>query len=166
MPESSSYGAALRRFALYFGLWLVLTAAAPAAWLPGALTCAAATALSLRLLPATGYRWRVMGVLAFIPGFLRASLVGGLDVAARALHPRMPLAPAWLVHRTALPAGPARVLLGSALTLTPGTLVAGGDDDTLYVHCLDAAWPVSERARNEERRVAACAGRDPSPGGD
>lgn len=158
MSVYASYGAAIRRFGLYFGVWLVLSAGAPAAWLPGVLACAAATALSLRLLPPVGRGLRPAAVAAFVPGFLRASLLGGLDVAARALHPRMPLNPAWLRHPTRLPAGPARVSLGNALTLTPGTLVAGGDDDSLYVHCLDAAWPIGERAHAEERRVAACAG--------
>lgn len=163
MSVLASHGAALRRFALFSGVWLVLTSASPAAWLPGALASAAACAMSLRLLPPAGRGPRIGALLVFVPAFLRASLLGGMDVAARALHPRLPLNPTWLEHRTRLPAGPARVWLGNALTLTPGTLVAGGSDDALLVHCLDAAWPIAQRARAEERRVAACAGVDLPP---
>lgn len=148
----------LKRFALLAGLWLVLTANDPAAWPLGAATAAAGTALSLRLLPATGRGVRLVATLGLAPGFVAGSLRGGIDVAWRAFHPRLPLKPGWLRYPVRLPSGPPRAALGGELSLMPGTLAAGDDGPSLLVHCLDRDRPVAEEVAAEERRMAAAIG--------
>jgi multicomponent Na+:H+ antiporter subunit E len=146
---------ALRRFLALAGLWLVLTAGAPGAWAMGAVAAAAAAWLSLRLLPPGAPRPGGLGLLGLLPGFLRGSLLGGIDVALRAFRPSLPLRPGWLRHETRLPPGLPRVALGCELSLMPGTLAAGAEGGALWVHCLDTAGPVAEALAAEERRIAA-----------
>ncbi len=143
-----------RRLALFAALWLVLTGAAVDGLAFGLPAAVAATWLSLRLLPPGARTVSVTALLRLVPGFLDRSVRGGVDVAWRALHPRLPIRPAWLVHRTTLPEGGARVALGSVVSLLPGTLVAGSYGDRLYVHCLDAGPAVAREVAAEERRIA------------
>lgn len=149
----------LKRFILLFGLWLVLTGNDPSAWLVGALVAAAAAFLSLRLLPPEGGREvRLATTLRLVPGFAWASLLGGIDVAWRAFHPRLPLKPNWIAYPTRLPPGATRVSLGNQLSLMPGTLAAGGRGESLYIHCLDSDQPVAAQIAAEEQRIAESIG--------
>jgi multicomponent Na+:H+ antiporter subunit E len=148
--------AALRRFAMYFALWLVI------AWqdslVVGMLAASLATYISFRILPAGRHAVRPLSVLRLAPGFLWASFLGGLDVIWRAFHPRLPLNPGWIVYRSRLPSSAARVALGSDLSLMPGTLAAGGHERSLYVHCLDCTQAVERQIAREERRVGESIG--------
>ncbi|NJL50232.1 MAG: Na+/H+ antiporter subunit E [Blastochloris sp.] len=83
----------LKRFVLFLGLWVVISLNDPSAYAVGVLAAAAAAAVSLRLLPPKGRRVRLVAALRLAPGFAWRSLLGGLDVAWRAFHPRMPLSP-------------------------------------------------------------------------
>jgi multicomponent Na+:H+ antiporter subunit E len=96
---------------------------------------------------------QLLGLLALLPGFFGRALAGGVDVARRAFHPRMPLQPGWITYRARLPAGAPRVLLGADISLLPGTLVAGERDDQLLVHCLDTRLPVARQVAEEEARL-------------
>jgi multicomponent Na+:H+ antiporter subunit E len=144
---------AAKRLVLFAALWLVLSGAALDGLAFGLPTAIAATWLSLRLLPPARRGVSLLSLLPLVPGFLDRSVRGGFDVAWRALHPRLPIRPAWYVHRTSLPEGGARVALGSIVSLLPGTLVAGSFGDRLYVHCLYADRTVIEAIEAEERRL-------------
>lgn len=115
---------------------------------------AAATAASLRLVPPGSWRWRPTGLLRFVPFFLRQSILGGVDVARRALDPRLPIAPGFLSYRFRLPPGPARVFFANTLSLLPGTLSTQLGADALRVHVLDLHRPVRRNAAELEARVA------------
>lgn len=149
---------ATKRFAIFAVLWLVLTGAARDGLAFGLPTVLAATWLSLRLLPPGDRGVSLLALLPLLPGFLARTVLGGVDVAWRALDPRLPICPAWYVHRTRLPAGGARVALGSVVSLLPGTLVAGSFGDRLFVHCLNADPSIVASVRAEERRLARAAG--------
>lgn len=146
---------ALKRLALFAAFWLVLTGGDPSGWAIGAITAGLACAMSLRLLPPGPSSVSILRAVGLLPGFLFRSVVGGVDVGWRAVHPRMPLDPGWLSYPLQLRAGPARVALGCEVSLMPGTLIAGSDDSRLYVHCLDRKWPVEKMVRSEERRIGA-----------
>ena len=148
----------LYRGGLFLILWLVLAGADPVGLAFGAVAVTLATALSLRLLPPAPGRspWRA---LALLPRFLRRSLIGGVDVARRALDPRLPLAPAWQTVPCHLPAG-GRFLIGSEFSLMPGTLVAGCRDGCYLVHLLDERQPVIEALADEEARLDRALGAD------
>ncbi len=146
----------LKRWLLLYLLWLVISAADARALIAGMVVAGAGAWLSIRLLPSGESRLRLWPVIRLMPAFAWRSLLGGMDVAWRALHPRMPLVPGWMVYRTRLPRGAARVTLGNEISLTPGTLAAGGHEEDLYVHYLDSEQPVATMIAREEHRVAAC----------
>ena len=148
---SRDHGLRAKRFALLFGLWLVLTGARPDGLAFGLAAAAGATALVDRLAPPD--RFRLLRLIALAPGFFRRSLAGGFDVAWRAFHPRLPIRPGWITYRSRLPAGAARVLLSGEVTMMPGSLIAGSEADHLLIHCLDTTMPVAATIREEERRL-------------
>jgi multicomponent Na+:H+ antiporter subunit E len=145
---------ATKRFLLFAGLWLVLTGAALDGLGFGLAAALAATWLSLVLMPPASREVSLLSLLPLVPGFVDRSIRGGFDVAWRALHPRLPIHPAWYVHETGLPPGGARVALGSIVSLLPGTLVAGSFGNRLYVHCLNADAGIKRAVAAEERRIA------------
>lgn len=117
----------------------------------GVLVVPAACCLSLRLLPAID-PLRLFALLAMAPGFVWRSLLGALDVARRALDPRLPLDPGWVEMTVELPDG-GRVALGGELSLMPGTLAAGIDGDRLLVHVLDRKQDLENVVRIEALRL-------------
>jgi multicomponent Na+:H+ antiporter subunit E len=151
--------ALLERLALFAGVWIVLTGGAGKPFL-ALVAIGAAALVSLRMLPPGGRRIAPVAMGRFLAGFLARSVAGGVDVAWRALHPRMPLAPGWRVLPTGLPEGGARVAFETELSLLPGTLSAGSHGDAILVHCLDVRGDVPGAARAEEARLAAALGAD------
>ena len=145
---------AAKRFLLFAALWLVLTGAALDGLGFGLAAALAATWLSLVLMPPASREVSLLSLLPLVPGFVGRSISGGFDVAWRALHPSLPIRPAWYVHQTRLPPGGARVALGSIVSLLPGTLVAGSFGNRLYVHCLNADAGIKRAVAAEERRIA------------
>lgn len=144
-----------KRLVLFALIWLVLTRADVSGFAFGIVVAAGSTWVSLILLPPGSHRVSIAGMIRLAPGFLRSSLLGGIDVARRALHPRMPLDAGWIAYRTKLPRGLPRVSFGSKTSLLPGSLVAGGRGDVLYVHCLDRGQDVERSLRDEEERIAS-----------
>ena len=138
-----------RRLVVFSLVWLILAGGEA---LPlGAVVVPAACWLSFRLLPRTG-SLRPAHLVATALGFVWRSLLGGLDVARRALDPRLPLDPGWVDVEVDLPDG-GKVALGGELSLMPGTLVAGSDGRRLLVHVLDRGQDVARSVRVEEARL-------------
>lgn len=96
--------------------------------------------------------WRE--VIRFIPSFLRRSLSGGVDVARRALHPRLPLNPELVEYPLRLPQGLPRVVMADLVNLLPGTLTVELTADELQVHVIDRQVPVLDELKAVERAVA------------
>ena len=120
-----------------WGLWLLL--AGGAAWLTGLVIALAGAAGTLWLLPRPGgaaARLRLAGLLRFLPYFIAESLLGGLDVAYRALHPAQPISPRFVTFELALRTPAARTLFLLILSLLPGTLAARLEGDQVRVHIL------------------------------
>jgi multicomponent Na+:H+ antiporter subunit E len=141
---------------MLFGvIWLVLTSGDPSSWIAGGITAAIASFLSLRLLPASNRRVKWVAAVLFLPGFIQRSIAGGLDVASRAVKPRMPVDPGWFRYRTELPVGTPQVIFGNVISLLPGTLAAGSIGNDVLVHCLDRTQPVAAQLAREERGIAA-----------
>jgi multicomponent Na+:H+ antiporter subunit E len=144
-----------RRLAFFGVLWLILTGGE--AMLLSVAVVPTASWLSVRLLPA-GRPMRFFALLAMAPGFLGRSLLGGIDVARRALDPRLPLDPGWVEVAVDLPDG-GKVALGGELSLMPGTLAAGSDRGRLLVHVLDRKQDVEGAVRTEEAGLSRAAPR-------
>jgi len=139
----------------FFVLWMVVAGGDLADLAVGAVAALAATWASLRLLPPGGSRVRPAALARLALGFLRQSVVAGVDVARRALDPRLPLHPGFVVYRVGLPPGPARNMFTALMSLLPGTVPAGSDEKGgLLVHCLDAEQPVAAQLAAEEEAFA------------
>jgi len=142
----------LRRLAALSVIWLVLVNGAASSWwigVPAVLLAAVATLPKQSSVPVV---WRE--VLRFIPFFLARSLSGGIDVAARALHRRLPLDPALIEYPMRLPSGLPRVVMANMVNLLPGTLTADLETNALQVHVIDRQAPFLEELGALEDAVA------------
>ena len=143
------------RALLYFAAWIVVDQSAkPANLVVGVLASAAATWASLKLLPPASGRVRLGVLLLLLPRFLWQSLVAGIDVARRALAPRLRLQPGFVDFPAGLPRGPARNAFELIASLMPGSVPCGETEDTIKFHCLDTRQPVVEQLAAEERAYA------------
>lgn len=148
----------LERLAVFAVLWWVLSEAQPASWPVGVLFVAAAAVVSVRLTPSHQWRIRPLGLIRFVGFFAYHSVIGGVDVALRALRPSMPIAPGFVRVDLRLPTETSRVLLADTVSLLPGTLSAGLVEGGLVLHVLDCTLPVSQEVRRVEERIADALG--------
>ncbi|MGY6552522.1 MAG: Na+/H+ antiporter subunit E [Erythrobacter sp.] len=142
--------ALLHRSVLLGAIWLALVAGDTQGILVGLVIVPLAIWLSLALVPARNPLdlWRLA---LHLPRFVAGSVAGGVDVARRAFAPAMPLSPDWVRVKVALPDG-ARAALGAEISLMPGTLAAGADEDGLLVHLLTSD---DDRAASEIAAIEA-----------
>jgi multicomponent Na+:H+ antiporter subunit E len=142
------------RMLVLAALWWVLLSGDGASWLVGGPVVIVAALVSCRLAPELRWRFSPTGAMRFAGFFLWRSLCGGVDVARRAFHPRLPLRPRFLTYPFRLPPGGARVFMANVISLQPGTLTAELGPNELTVHVLDADAPVVADLQTLEKRVA------------
>ncbi len=152
--------AAVWRAVTFLVLWLILVGGRDPADRPaGIIAIVAATWASLRLLPPRGARLAPVALARLAFRFFRQSIVAGIDVAWRALDPRLPLRPGFVAYRARLPAGPALNAFCALTSLAPGTLPAGPDDSgAIVIHCLDVEQPIATLLAEDERLLAQAIG--------
>jgi multicomponent Na+:H+ antiporter subunit E len=142
---------AVARAVGFFVLWMMLTRSNPADFGAGAVAASAATWASLRLLPPGASRLRPAELARLALRFLRQSVVAGVDVAWRALDPRLPSHSGFVVYPVGLPPGLARNMFTTLMSLLPGTVPTGSDGKGgLLIHCLDVEQPVAAQLAAEE----------------
>ena len=76
------------------------------------------------------------------------------SVARIVLSPSLPIQPELVEFKTSEQSAMGRVIIGNAITLSPGTVTINVDDDRLLVHCLTTDSADSIRSREAERRTA------------
>jgi multicomponent Na+:H+ antiporter subunit E len=150
----------LLRLPLFALLWWILIEGKLAGWWYGIPVILSAVLVSLLLLPASRRRWPLSGTVRFVGFFLWESLRGGIDVALRALNPRLPLNPDLIDYSLRLPEGNARIVLMNTISLLPGTLSANLHDDCLQVHTLDDDPQTMQSLEHVETMVAQLFGID------
>jgi multicomponent Na+:H+ antiporter subunit E len=144
-------GSAISRGVGFFCFWLALTGADAEDLAVGLVAAVVATWASLRLMPAQHWNLRPIKLAGFFLHFLRQSIAAGIDVALRALDPRLRLRPGFVVYQAHLPPGPAHNAFCAIMSLLPGTLPCGpAEGNGLTVHCLDVTQPVVEQLAAEE----------------
>ena len=87
----------LVRSASFLALWVILAGGGIADLLVGMVAAVIATEASLRLLPPGRWSLHPIALAQLVLGFLGQSVSAGIDVAWRALHPRMPLRPGFVI---------------------------------------------------------------------
>ncbi|MBX3734510.1 MAG: Na+/H+ antiporter subunit E [Verrucomicrobiae bacterium] len=154
----------MSRMLAFFAFWLVLAGIPADAGagsdvlrklapdgIIGGLAAAAATWVSLRLLSPESFGVRLSGLPRLALHFIRHSVVAGVDVALRAMSPRLPLNPGFVEYRVGIPAGPGRDVFTALTSLLPGTLPVGtGADGVIRYHCLDVGQPVARQLAADE----------------
>lgn len=150
-----SLAPALSRALMFIVLWTSLSGGVMDGWAYGAAATLLAAWLSLRLYPPGQPRVRAWRAAVFAPMLLARGFLGGLDVARRALDPRLPIRPGWMVLRLRHGCVPANVLLGGVISILPGSLAAGPQDGAMNVHLLNlyAESAASDSLAREEKRV-------------
>lgn len=141
-------------------IWAVLLGDQPESWVLGVPAILGGVALAASVpaaRPVSGPHLRLSprGSLRFAGWFARQSVLGAIDVAWRACQPRLPIAPGFRTHVTALPAGAPRTLFANCITLLPGTLTADIDGARLTIHMLDRTQDLTADLGALEARVAA-----------
>lgn len=150
---------ALVRVAGFLAVWIIVAGTKPADLFVGLLAAVIVAWVSLRLLPPATIRLRPAALAKLLLRFLYQSIVAGVDVAWRALDPRLPLRPGYVVYRPRLPPGTMRNTFCTMTSLLPGTLPCGLDDGGgLIVHCLDETQPVTEQLAAEEALLTSALG--------
>ena len=126
------------RTAALFVLWLLLSESYNLLHMAIGLAAAFGVALlNTDRLPPAAYRIYWLRLLAYLPWLLGRIFLSGLHLSVLILHPRLPIAPRIIRHRTELANENAIVLLGNSITLTPGTLTVEANADELLVHAMD-----------------------------
>jgi multicomponent Na+:H+ antiporter subunit E len=131
--------------------WYAL--AGGASWLFGAFAAFLVALFGRWLAPITFSRVSLSGLARFVFYFLHRSLLGGVDVAWRALHPAMPLDVRETFHVLRFESSQARTLFVATLSLLPGTLSCDIVDERLRVHSI--AGDPSREVELLEARVDA-----------
>lgn len=101
---------------------------------------------------------RPWGAVRFVGHFLWNSLISGMEVARRALGPRLSLSPGLVRYDCSLPDEASRVFFANAVSLLPGTLTCRIEGQSLTLHVLDQVMYAPEELADLERRVAALFG--------
>jgi multicomponent Na+:H+ antiporter subunit E len=154
-PKSPRASAAwVRRFVFLVGLWWLLVEGKTDGWW-FALGVAGLSIASLRLMPEPALREQVrfFPLMALVPRFIAHSLIGGIDVAWRALVPGLPIDPDVVTYRYRVQSDRARAMLAQLVSLMPGTLTCRVYDEAAVIHLLtgDPAQVLHETAALELR---------------
>jgi multicomponent Na+:H+ antiporter subunit E len=152
---------AAARAAFVLAFWLMISGWAPADLPVGLAAVIGATWVSLRFLPPLASRYGLAAIASLAASFLRQSVVSGMDVARRALSPKLRLQPGLVACPLRLPAGNKRSAFCALSSLMPGTLPTGTDEHgALLVHCLDMSQPVAANLAAEEQLFMRAFGGD------
>ena len=153
------------RAAGFLGFWLILTGLSLADLAVGILAALVAMRASLVLLPPGQWRPQPLLLLHMALRFLNQSVMAGIDVAWRALDPRLTLEPGFVVFQPRSPPGPARNAFCAITSLLPGTLPCEEDaNGDLVIHCLVVSPDVAPQLAAEEALFLRAVGGRPDHG--
>jgi multicomponent Na+:H+ antiporter subunit E len=152
--------AAVFRTTFFFAFWLILYGMKSPDFVIGVSAAIAATWASLLLLSPGQWHLDPVALSKLFLRFAIQSIVAGIDVARRALDPRMPLRPGFVNYPVRFPPGPTRNTFATLTSLLPGTVPAGYQNGQIVYHCLDINQPVVSQLAAEEAALARALGND------
>ncbi|MGB3222570.1 MAG: Na+/H+ antiporter subunit E [Desulforhopalus sp.] len=94
------------------------------------------------------------GLLGFIGFFLIETFLAGLDVAYRAFHPKLPLAPGIISYTLQLPKPSSKIFFVWIVSLLPGTASVSLQENRVLIHVLDTRQSNHKKLEAIENRVA------------
>ena len=141
-----------------FGFWLILYGLKSPDFIVGVLAAIGATLASLVLLPPGQWRLDPVALSKLFLRFAIQSVVAGIDVARRALDPRMPLRPGFVNYPVRFPPGATRNTFATLTSLLPGTVPAGDQNGQIVYHCLDVSQPIVSQLAAEEAALMRALG--------
>ncbi len=153
-------GSVLARAAVASLLWVAIVEADGGVLSYGMVAVPLAVAVSYVLTgrPARGRagRWKRGLASVRLGGWLLGrSVLGGIDVARRAVRPSgARVDPYWTTYRTSLPTEGARIALVFLMNLIPGSLSASRDGDLIEVHVIGTDLDVEAALTALESRIA------------
>lgn len=145
--------------------WVILAGGDAGSLALGVPVAMVAAFVSVLLSPPRPSGFRLAGVFPYAVYFVTQSVIGGFDVARRALSPAMPIDPALIEYPLRLAGAAPRMIFANTISLLPGTLSARYIDGTLQVHALDATASVEAELRVLEAKVTALFGEHLTEGG-
>ena len=148
----------LERLIVFALLWWVLAEGDGSSWMFGAPFALFASVASLRLTPERGWRLRPLSAARFAGFFAYHSVIGGVDVAWRAVRPSMPISPGFVICPMRLPTESARVLLADTVSLLPGTLSSASKATRWSCTCSTDTMPIRSDVERVEERIASALG--------
>jgi len=99
-------------------------------------------------------------LLVYLPWLFLEIVKSNLDVAARIVHPRLPIRPRMITVRAGQGSEIGRVIYANSITLTPGTVSVDTDGDTITVHALSDGAAEGVLTGEMDRRVSRLEGRN------
>jgi multicomponent Na+:H+ antiporter subunit E len=143
------------RTIIFLALWLIVMGPSVADLPMGVVAALAAAWSSLPLWPA-GRTVSPIGAFRFVVRFLMQSVAAGANVAYLALFKSGDLTPGFTSYRTEMPAGMARRAFCAVMSLQPGKLPVGTNENgELLIHCLNGTETAAEEIAADEE---ACRG--------
>ncbi len=143
---------------IVFAFWILLSAHFDRFHVGAGVICALIVAYASHDLLFTGTGnhtlTKTVRFIAYLPWLIYQIVLANIDVAKRALSPRMPIDPRVVTFKTMLKSDVARTALANSITLTPGTVTIDIVDDVFYVHAI-AKEPADDLLKGAmERRIA------------
>ena len=100
-------------------------------------------------------KFRLWGnILLYLPWLFIKIVQSSLHVSKLILHPALPIDPRLINVETKLGHHAAVVLLGNSITLTPGTITAEVERNTLIVHAMDEVSGDDVTSKRIESKIA------------
>lgn len=120
------------------------------------------TGVSFYCIPIGRWSIRVTKLPGFLIFFLVQTFLAGMDVARRAFHPQLPLAPDVVAYNLQLPRQSAKIFFVWTVSLLPGTASVSLEENQVLIHVLDKHQAQQEKLQNIEERIACLFGLFPS----
>lgn len=154
--------ALLFRLVLYTLLWWGLSEGRLPNILPALGFIFLTTGVSFYCIPIGRWSIRVTKLPGFLIFFLVQTFLAGMDVARRAFHPQLPLAPDVVAYNLQLPRQSAKIFFVWTVSLLPGTASVSLEENQVLIHVLDKHQAQQEKLQNIEERIACLFGSFPS----
>lgn len=81
----------------------------------------------------------LIALIIWLVVFIAELIKSNIDVMSRVVTPKVRINPAIVEVKTCLKSKLGRLALANSITLTPGTLTIDIEDDTLFIHWIDAS---------------------------